>query len=158
MNKVDEYPVLLDSEGQPSVDVISERRWSSAIFPDFPSDDLVRSCCTQGELVKAFAINGPDVISVETLESNELALTAFLSEFSYAAVVLEASSEFFLFKDATNRFSVVFGDPRLVKKVEKEASTDPNTDFRRWLDSADFNTPERQYLESKLAVYGSGGA
>ncbi|WP_139187829.1 hypothetical protein [Pseudoxanthomonas sp. CF385] len=158
MIKVGGHPALMDAKGQPSVDVISARRWSSAIFPDFPSDDLVRSCCTRGELVKAFAVNGLDFISVETLESNELALTAYLSEFSYAAVVLEASAELFLFKDSTNRFSVVFGDPRLVKEVEREASSDPGTDFRRWLDSADFSTVERQYLELKLAVYGSGGA
>jgi hypothetical protein len=160
MTRVDEYPTLLDADGQPSIEVISARRWSSSIFPDFPSDELIRSFCKRGEHVNATAtaLNGPETIAVETLEPSESALTSFLSEYSYATVILGASSNLFLFKDATNRFSVVFGDPRLVKEVEREASSDPDTHFRRWLDSADFNADERRYLESKLAVYGSRGA
>lgn len=151
---------VLDDMGYPSLDLIVDRNWGKAIAPDFPDVDQIISFCEVAKIahlegIDAVSINGNEVDRRELLPPDPSQVSKFLMEQSYATVVLAAEKKLFLYKDASDRFVVYFGELDLVKSVYRPSGHEADEIFYRWVLDAKLNPVETSSLMDKFDKYRS---
>ena len=145
------YFGFLEDGGCLSVQLIRARGWAHSIFPDFPDEGKIGSFCEALESaginrIVAISVNGNEVDRSEVLSITPAAVLGFLTEQSYAEVFLSGDDRLFLFKDASDRFFICFGDHELVRSACGNSAEESDRVFIEWVRDGGFNASETDAL------------
>lgn len=148
------YLAYLEND-YPSLEIIRNLGWVTAIVPDFPSEDAVHrfSEAAQSGKIVAISINGREIENHLVEPVRYETLMALLVAQSFATILLVIDNCLFCLKDSTNRFSIYFGERDRVSQICPSFPEMVDKEFLDWVATAAFNERETKYLMDKFDIY-----
>lgn len=150
-------PDWLDSCARPKPICVRRNGWEIRPVPDFPDIALIDrlSRASGRPTVQAWACNGPYLEFSGPVPSTAPGIDALMVDRSYAAVVVEAAPDLYLYKEPRNRYALALGARDLVEAVVPGSMDECRARLRDWIASARLTSHEQKAIEDDISAYTS---